>query len=306
MNAMKPTRGRGWTRRVGIGALAALLLAGPLPRTRGDDVIIGERPALEHHVDQKDIDSGKLGLRELFKDGQLLFDAKFNRLDGQGRPGSTGAGVPRGAKQPAFIRTSGPDSNSCMGCHSDPRSGGALDVRDSNERNTLGMMGAGPIEMLAREMTAELIATREATAKEARACGHGVRRPLSAKGVSFGTILVEPDGRVDPRGIEGVDWDLVVKPFHQKGAVVSLRDFSNTAMNHHHGMQSVERFGAGVDPDGDGVRGNHRKVHQPLSEDASYSSGDGFHAFDTPVGRMAVLSDPQGAVFSIIKTAPQG
>jgi uncharacterized protein len=28
--------------------------------------------------------------------------------------------------------------------------------------------------------------------------------------------------------------------------------------------------------------------------------------FDTPVGRMAVLSDPQGAVFSIIKTAPQG
>jgi predicted enzyme related to lactoylglutathione lyase len=28
--------------------------------------------------------------------------------------------------------------------------------------------------------------------------------------------------------------------------------------------------------------------------------------FDTPVGRMAVLSDPQGAVFSIVKTAPQG
>ena len=28
--------------------------------------------------------------------------------------------------------------------------------------------------------------------------------------------------------------------------------------------------------------------------------------FDTPAGRMAVLSDPQGAVFSIIKTAPQG
>ena len=27
--------------------------------------------------------------------------------------------------------------------------------------------------------------------------------------------------------------------------------------------------------------------------------------FDTPVGRMAVISDPQGAVFSIIKTAPQ-
>jgi len=26
--------------------------------------------------------------------------------------------------------------------------------------------------------------------------------------------------------------------------------------------------------------------------------------FDTPVGRIAVLSDPQGAVFSVIKSAP--
>src|SRR5262249_16668317 len=123
----------------------------------------------------------------------------------------------------------------------------------SNERNTLGMMGAGPIEMLAREMSAELIAIREDAAKEARACGHSVRKPLVAKGVSFGQILVEPDGIVDPPRIEGVDWDLIVKPFHQKGAVVSLREFSNTAMNHHHGMQSVERFGEGVDADGDGV-----------------------------------------------------
>jgi len=27
--------------------------------------------------------------------------------------------------------------------------------------------------------------------------------------------------------------------------------------------------------------------------------------FDTPVGRMAVIADPQGAVFSIIQQAPQ-
>jgi hypothetical protein len=26
--------------------------------------------------------------------------------------------------------------------------------------------------------------------------------------------------------------------------------------------------------------------------------------FDTPVGRIAVLSDPQGAMFSVIKNAP--
>ena len=32
----------------------------------------------------------------------------------------------------------------------------------------------------------------------------------------------------------------------------SLREFTNNAMNHHHGMQTVERFGAGIDPDQDG------------------------------------------------------
>jgi predicted amidohydrolase len=37
------------------------------------------------------------------------------------------------------------------------------------------------------------------------------------------------------------------------------------------------------------VLGNHRKVHQPLRENASYASGDSFAAFDTPVGRIGLL-----------------
>jgi predicted amidohydrolase len=41
---------------------------------------------------------------------------------------------------------------------------------------------------------------------------------------------------------------------------------------------------------GDGrVLGNHRKVHQPLNENASYASGSSFAAFDTPVGRIGSL-----------------
>jgi predicted amidohydrolase len=40
---------------------------------------------------------------------------------------------------------------------------------------------------------------------------------------------------------------------------------------------------------GDGVLGNHRKVHQPLSEDASYGAGNSFAAFDTPVGRVGMM-----------------
>ena len=47
---------------------------------------------------------------------------------------------------------------------------------------------------------------------------------------------------------------LIVRPFHQAGNVISLRQFTNNAFNHHHGIQSTERFGRGTDPDGDGVR----------------------------------------------------
>jgi N-carbamoylputrescine amidase len=40
---------------------------------------------------------------------------------------------------------------------------------------------------------------------------------------------------------------------------------------------------------GGGILGNHRKVHQPLSEDASYGAGEEFAAFDTPVGRLGMM-----------------
>jgi cytochrome c peroxidase len=253
----------------GAAALGAAAAWGGAP----GDPVIGERPAVEHHLDQAAIDAGRVALRDLIRHGGVVFNAVFNRLDGQGRPATTGGGAPRVPNQPAFIRTSAPDASSCAGCHNQPRTGGAGDfvanvfvlaqVLDpvtysvahdmSNERNTLGMMGSGPIEMLAREMSAELIAARETARAEAALLGVPATRPLTAKGISFGSVTVLPDGRVDPSGIVGVDWDLIVKPFHQKGAVVSLREFTNNALNHHHGIQSVERFGAGTDPDQDGV-----------------------------------------------------
>ncbi|MEE4175787.1 MAG: di-heme oxidoredictase family protein [Xanthomonadales bacterium] len=248
----------------GAGAAGPAVAEHPPP-------LIGERPAVERHIEQAEIDRGALTLADLFDAGQALFDARFNVLDGQGRPLSTGTGAPRAAGQPAFIRTSGPDSNACSGCHNQPSSGGAGDfvanvfvlaqaldpVTDSvdgafsNERNTLGMFGAGPIEMLAREMSSDLAAIREEARQAAARTRQAQSRPLVAKGVSFGEITVLPDGRVDPTEIEGVDWDLVIKPFHQKGVVVSLREFTNNAMNHHHGMQAEERFEG--DADGDGI-----------------------------------------------------
>ena len=49
------------------------------------------------------------------------------------------------------------------------------------------------------------------------------------------------------------------------------------------------RYNSAVCVSGDGVLGNHRKVHQPLSENATYGAGDEFAAFDTPVGRLGMM-----------------
>ncbi|WP_329139446.1 carbon-nitrogen hydrolase family protein [Streptomyces sp. NBC_01476] len=49
------------------------------------------------------------------------------------------------------------------------------------------------------------------------------------------------------------------------------------------------RYNSVVCLTGDGILGNHRKVHQPLGENHSYASGDRFHAFDTPAGRLGMM-----------------
>ena len=94
-------------------------------------------------------------------------------------------------------------------------------------------MGAGLVELLAREMTADLRDERSAAVAQARATGKAVRADLASKGVRFGAIEAHPDGIVDLEGIEGVDADLIVRPFSRKGVFTSLRQFTINAMNIH-------------------------------------------------------------------------
>jgi Di-haem oxidoreductase, putative peroxidase len=229
---------------------------------------IGERPALEEHKNQLDLEFGRIKFDELLEIGEEIFAARWTTLDGQGRPAATGAGAPT-KRNPLnnvpFIRTSGPDATACADCHHQPAIGGAggfvanvfvlaqvLDpVNDSvsgefsNERNTMGMNGSGAIEMLAREMTADLQALRQLAVAKSRHLGKDYELSLVTKGVNFGRLMAHPDGSVNTSKVEGVDSDLIIKPFHQKGVVNSVRVFTVNAFNHHHGMQAVERFGAG-------------------------------------------------------------
>jgi mono/diheme cytochrome c family protein len=93
--------------------------------------------------------------------------------------------------------------------------------------------------------------------------------PLSSKGVSFGSIAIGPNG-VDYSGLDGVDSDLVVKPFGWKGRTAVLRRFVEGGFQVHFGMadQALVATNCGAspipevvgngpdctDPDSDGVR----------------------------------------------------
>jgi Di-haem oxidoreductase, putative peroxidase len=193
-----------------------------------------------------------------------------------------------------FDRVSSPDANACSGCHNAPIAGaggdrvtevfvlaqrfdhltfdhtdgitsrGAVDESGkfvtmenaTNDRKTIGMNGSGFVEMLARQMTADLQAERDASPL-------GRSTQLMSKGISFGILKHNADGSWNTSQVQGLAApslvsqgttppSLIIRPLHQVGNVVSMRQFSNNAFNHHHGMQSEERFGLNADPDGDG------------------------------------------------------
>ena len=260
--------------------------------------LIGKEISVPQHL--QDGQEFLLPVPDLIAFGKELFQAKWTVQEGQGRPLSKGTGnslsdprsplvFPRN-----FDRLSGPDSNSCVGCHNTPFAGGGgdrvsevfvlgqrfdflnFDHTDTNptqgavdelgnfvsmetafnERKTIGMNGSGFIEMLARQMTADLQAARNAAPP-------GTSVALASKGISFGTLIHNGDGSWDASQVQGIPAPslttsngatptLIIRPFHQVGNIVSVRQFTNNAFNHHHGIQSEERFGIGIDADGDG------------------------------------------------------
>lgn len=266
---------------------------------------IGEEHALRRHL--SDGEEFTVSPHLLIDWGKRIFEANWTGQDGAGRPLTKGTGhslsdptAPLKGMR-AFNRVSGPDANSCMGCHNMPYGipGGAGDfaagvfvlgqrfdfvtfdrsdtvpTRGSmnerqqpvslqnvgNFRRSPGMFGAGYIEMLAREITADLRSIRDSIEP-------GQTKALSSKGIDFGRLTRNRNGSWDTSEVIGLPAEsllssppinpmdppsLVIRPWHQAGAVVSLREFSNNAFNQHHGMQSTERFGRDTDPDGDGV-----------------------------------------------------
>ena len=242
-----------------------------------------------------------LSLAELVSHGKDVFSARYTVQEGQGRPMTKGTGEPLadGADPLVFPRNqnrvSGPEANSCVGCHGVPIVGGAgefvsnawvmgqrFDYADfddldatptdgsmdengtpveldtiGNSRQAMGLFGAGFVEMLTRQITADLQAIRDGIAP-------GESDRLVSKGIRYGVLRRDAAGNWDTSLVEGLPApslattgpndppNLIIRPFHQASAVVSIREFANGAMNHHMGIQTSERFGFGADPDQDG------------------------------------------------------
>jgi hypothetical protein len=154
-----------------------------------------------------------------------------------------------------FNRISAPDANSCAGCHNLPFPGGGGDIVANvfvlaqrfdfatfdendpvplrgavdenggrsrlqdvgNSRGTVGMFGAGYVELLARAMTASLQAQRDALSP-------GGSVALQALGVGFGRLSRRADGTFDTSAVEGLPAirltgsppNLIVRPFHSR------------------------------------------------------------------------------------------
>ena len=200
---------------------------------------VGREVAIPHHL--QDGDEFQTSVPDLIRYGKKLFDARFTIEEGAGRPLTKGTGEPLSDPSSPLSfprnnnRISGPDSNSCSGCHNQPISGGAgdlstnvfvlgqrfdfatfdandvvvtqgaVDERDravtlqsiANSRSTIDMFGAGYYEMLARQITADLQHIRDGIPA-------GARAPLRSKGISFGVLARNVEGSWNTSAVEGL------------------------------------------------------------------------------------------------------
>ncbi|MDH3645735.1 MAG: hypothetical protein OER80_03090 [Gammaproteobacteria bacterium] len=270
-----------------IRTVAVIGLFGVIATVRAE--LVGEGPALgapELRMSQSEVESGLLSLHDLRQAGLKIFGTQFNQYDGYGdgpmnpaNPTALG-GRPTLGGNGTFLRVNGLDAQSCNDCHGIVSSatvpatlgvGGAgglnnavmfmptnIDVNDSDVNGHAGfngrlivppaLFGAGGIQLLAKEMTIELQALKT----------HALANPgktirLTTKSVDFGVLTADSGGTLDASGIEGIDADLVVRPFGRKGEFATARAFGQGAMMFHFGMQPVEIVGVGLDDDGDGV-----------------------------------------------------
>ncbi|WP_444931273.1 di-heme oxidoredictase family protein [Microbulbifer sp. SSSA002] len=255
--------------------------------------LIGEEPRLDpkDRISQHEITQNELHLDEIREAGLIIFSTPFNRYDGYGdgphELSEPDNNTPEGGNRPTlqgngtFLRANGLDAQNCLECHTIISNrtvpatlgiggGGGfstsvlfrpanIDIIDENFDgvaefngrliNPVFLFGAGGIELVGREMTYELQGLKQYALNNP-----GTIVELETKSVNFGHIVADQYGNLDTTNVEGIDHDLVVRPFGRKGDNASVREFDVIALAFHMGMQAVEEFGGETaDADNDGV-----------------------------------------------------
>lgn len=217
-------------------------------------------------VSQTELDHEGHGLEGMFVAGDELFEYAFrpedglgNALQGFGAAGDLPPPNQRRAHQGSF---GGPDAYSCASCHFQGGPDGAGTNTQNpfyrsdgdrtagvDERNPPHVLGLGPVQALAVEMTRALQQQRDDAVAEAIEAGESVAVELTSHGVTFGQLTAGPGGEVDTGAIEGVDPDLVIRPFGWKGHQATIRGIAEESFLIHMGLVSTSiqaRVHAGV------------------------------------------------------------
>ena len=242
----------------------------------------GYRPLQQAFLNELARRSGDVeAFKAAFEAGDELTEISFTSAQGVGAKVGEGrrfSRLPRAdlSKQGDWathqpMREGGPNATSCIACHNAPGPNGAGDVALNAvvdpahtgkpelflERNTLPLMALGVPQRLAEEMSQELANQKYQLFK--KACDAETAEGfLAAKGVDFGQIRVARKTQspcevtVDWSGLEGIDQDLIVKPFGWKGNQPTIRAFTRNAAHNELGLQAVELV-ADKDGDHDGV-----------------------------------------------------
>src|SRR6516225_12248477 len=115
------------SRNGGVVLMAVLVVAALVPsipmRAQTAD-LIGKEVSVPQHL--QDGQEFQVSLRDLIDFGSRLFSARWTTQEGQGRPQTKGTGSPLFDPTSLltfprnFDRLSGPDANSCAGCHNTP------------------------------------------------------------------------------------------------------------------------------------------------------------------------------------------
>lgn len=204
------------------------------------------------------IDRGIFGKDALFTVGDELFEYEFRPENGLGngligRDRTNSGALPRPNMRRVHKDSfGGPDSHSCATCHSKGGPDGAgtntqnallhgdgVSSARADERNPPHVLGMGPVQALAHEMSLELQAQMSQAAIQARDSGASVQVTLQSKGISFGVARVEPDGTDDRSGVDGITPDLIVRPFGWKGHQPTIRAMAEESFRIHQGLVSM-------------------------------------------------------------------